>query len=479
MYEQYFFAENNFKLIMSVLYDHFKNNEEYIIKKDEEELCIKVMEYVYENNKKEKNETIKQYITRLNKNVLVLSIKIIMKQVQKQKEEKKILMTKDELKKEYKKIIEEREPLEKKINRKEIEEKIEEKKEEINNEIIKDKFEKMNKEREEEKEKIEKNLNNQIIGMDLNNNKQEEIIQMDVPQASGKDLLIQQPKEFKELIDNSYKYNNNYIKTDYLTIDSRDRNHDSYPETNNYQIDLDDNYKDILSIELISCNIPKSQYIINTSNNKLHFSENGGTELEAIIPIGNYSINDLETAIKNAMESVGTDTYTITTNNLTNKITITKSTGTLELFFNGGTEKYNNETRTIYKENSIAEIIGFKRLDLSGSLTYTGQYQYNLYGPTYLILHIDELYNLDGIKSSIKKSFAKIPFDNNQHTYKFFKEASDYIVKTEFSPPLAKLSQLNIRFLNYNGTEYDFSGLEHSFLFKIKRLNQSQGYFIN
>ena len=301
----------------------------------------------------------------------------------------------------------------------------------------------------------------------------------DAPQSMGQQLLIQKPKEFENLVNNAYKYNNNFIKRFNLVIDSRDRNTDDYPNTYKYQVDFDYIYKDIVSIELVSANIPKTEYLINTSNNKIYFSENGGVELEATIPTGNYTPATLATAIKAAMEAVGADTYTVTADEtLTNKYTITKSSGTLELFFTDGTETYATSTRTKYKNNSIGPVIGFSKTDLSGSATYTGQNQFNLAGNSYILLHIHNLDNLYGVhNNSVSKSFAKITLDAQQSEYKFFKSQQDYIIRKEFSPPLAKLAQLDIEFRNYNGSFYDFGGLEHCLYFKITTLNQNQSYF--
>jgi len=299
------------------------------------------------------------------------------------------------------------------------------------------------------------------------------------PISSGQHLLLEKPKEFQNLIENNYKYNNNFIKRHNLVIDSRDRNTTDYPNEYNYQIDFDEAYKSITAIELVSASIPKTEYLINATNNTIYFSENGGDLIEATIPTGNYTEVTLATAIENALETAGADTYTVTADTtLTNKYTITKSSGTLELFFNGGTEQHATSTRTIYKENSIGPVIGFTPTDLSGGLTYTGQNQYNLSGPSYVLLKILNLDNLDGVHNkSVSKSFAKIPLDTNQRDYKFFKSQSDYIVRKVFNPPLSRLTQLNIEFRNYDNSFYDFGGLPHCLNFKVETLNQDQSYF--
>lgn len=478
MIEQYFYSEKNFKLIMSVLYENFSNKYNYYINDDEEKLVIKLMEIIFEQNKKYKGENLKEYLLRLNRLVLNRAIQIIEKQLEDEKLQKKANMKKDEIMNSFEEMKKSRQSISKEEEKKVLEQIKEDFT--IDNSDIIDNFEQINIKREQEEKELLENAPN---GKEFKQNKfskklEYSEINNEAPQATGADLLIQQPKKFKELVEKSYN-DNNYIKEEYLLIDSRDRNQTDYENPNNYQIDLTEEYKDILSVSLISSNIPKSQYLINSSNNKLNFIDSNLVEYEIQIPIGNYTINELTTQIQTSMNATAsTDVYTVTEDTKTNKITIS-TTGIFQLLFNGGTEIYNDTTRSIYKENSIGKLIGFTNTDTNGSNTYTSQKQYDLNGPTYILLHINELNNLDGIKNSIKNAFAKIPLDTNQNEYKFFKNCNDYNVITEFSPPLARLSQLNIRFLNYDNTEYDFGGLEHTFLLKIRRLNQSQGYFIN
>jgi len=481
MLKQFFFSEKNFKLIMSVLYENLKNNENYIVGDDEEKLVMKLMNMIFESNNKNTNETLKEYLLRLNRLVLDNSIKIIIKELNSEREnQKKLNINNDQIVNEFEKVVNERKNIsdeKKEIVMKQIQDDI------INdNSDVINSFEKLNIKRENDNKDFEKNKN--VDGFEFENNKFSEKqdfkeINNDAPKPSGQDLLIQQPDDFKKLVDNSFKYNNNYIKEYFILIDSRDRNNNDYPDPNNYQIDLNQDYKEILEVKLVSSNIPKSQYLINSNNNSLSFIDSNQNTYDILIPIGNYTINELIIQIQNSMNSSGTsDSFNVTLNSSTNKITI-NSVSNFELLFDGGLEKYNNTERTIYKENSIGKTIGFLPSNLSGSNTYTSQNQYNLHGPTYILLHIDEFFNIDGIKNSIQNSFAKIPLDTNQNEYKFFKNSNDYDVVTQFSPPLAKLSQLNVRFLNYNNSLYDFGGLDHSFLLKIKTLNQSQGYFIN
>ncbi len=312
----------------------------------------------------------------------------------------------------------------------------------------------------------------------------------DKPKASGQDVLIPQPEKYVKIFKDYYK---GYTKDYYVVIDSRDRNQDDWANPEDYHIDFDNVYKDVLTIELISAEVPKSAYLINTSNNKLFFQEtagqvSGGTFYTAEIPVGNYTATELRAAVETALEDPGASNYTVTVNTtLTNKFTIQSDLSggatVFNLLFDGGTQKFENTTRKVYKEGSAGSVLGFNRTDLIGSggaPSFTGQNQFNLNGENYIYLYIKELENLDGISSSstATDTFTKITLDVDSNTnVKYYKSEHDYISKVMFTPPLAKLSQMVIKFYTYNGDLYDFNGLEHSLYFKVVTFNQSSQYF--
>lgn len=288
-----------------------------------------------------------------------------------------------------------------------------------------------------------------------------------------KHLLIQKPDDVQKEIDDYHK-KRKIEKDYYILVDSRDRNYETHPEPNKYEIELDTTFKDVLEIELLSANIPKSEYNINNSNNTIHFQV-GATEYSASLAVGTYtSLSTLLTDLKTAMDGSGSGlTYTLTSSTLTNKITIS-ATGSFDLLFNGGTETYGLETRNIYKENSIGYNLGFKRLDLTGASSYDAQNIYNISGENYVLLNIKDLENLsstDNSKSSIRNSFTKINLNTDLNTTKYHTITNDYETKLIFKTPRNKLADLEISFYNYNGSLYDFNGLEHSLYFKIKTLS--------
>ena len=102
-----------------------------------------------------------------------------------------------------------------------------------------------------------------------------------------------------------------------LIIDSAYRNLVNYPDVNNYTIDIEDEFKNVTSLQLTQVNIPKCArpYTINASNNKLYFQEQEDSIICVTLDEGDYAdIDDLLTNIGTKMTDKTTvgRTYTLT-----------------------------------------------------------------------------------------------------------------------------------------------------------------------
>lgn len=108
----------------------------------------------------------------------------------------------------------------------------------------------------------------------------------------------------------------------------------------------------------------RGHYTINEGNNKIDFLDaDGGSELNASITVGNYNADTLATAIKDALESVSSDTFTITFSEVTGLWTIESDGSYLKLL---------NSTGTNNAENTLKLVCGFPDEDREFSLSYTG-----------------------------------------------------------------------------------------------------------
>jgi hypothetical protein len=79
-----------------------------------------------------------------------------------------------------------------------------------------------------------------------------------------------------------------------------------YSEPNNYIIELGNVFRNILSVTLISSEIPNTHHVINKNNNKLYWNnlDDGDYLYETTIPPGNYSAHELTHVLDHAFSSV-------------------------------------------------------------------------------------------------------------------------------------------------------------------------------
>lgn len=106
--------------------------------------------------------------------------------------------------------------------------------------------------------------------------------------------------------------------------------------------------KQATSYRILSVNIPHTYYNINSHNNTLTIFKLGDTQDRSLtLEPGNYNITELLTALKTGMDSLGgpTQTYTLTSSDITYKITITQ----------------NSSTFAIRASSTLNEVIGFSQ----------------------------------------------------------------------------------------------------------------------
>lgn len=327
------------------------------------------------------------------------------------------------------------------------------------------------------------------------------------PKNEREELLIPQPDIFKNMFDKQL-----LIENALIFLDSRDRNHDSYPNSENYNIKLDSTFKNVISIELLHAILPNSDYIINNRNNTIHFQETSGVTLTASINNGNYTNeNDIASALENAMKNIGESDYTVNFDSSSKKYTIlsdrTGGDGLFILKFKGSNEIFgsNGVTRTSYLSNSIGPVLGFSKIDLPDKSSHTSQSVSNISTDRSLYMFInadskDSFDNIEGLKTRDTGKFMKFGLTSKlgKPTYwinprakvknltdvertnknqlipersiaeQINKNENDY--KLIFNPPIS-IDKLQIQFKNYNDEYFEFHGLEHSLLFRVEMFN--------
>ena len=273
-------------------------------------------------------------------------------------------------------------------------------------------------------------------------------------------ITIPETLEMQQLKDALF---NSIYGTMYLAIDSRDRNFNQ-DEIYKMHIELDQTIKQIYSIELVGAEIPKIQYLIHENNNILHFEETNGTTLQVVVPVGNYTIPELLTELQNQLNTVGASNYTVTLVNNRVRITsdLTGGSNIFNLIFSGGTENYGLKTRSIYKTNSIGDVLGFMFEDKTGAANYTATEKYKLEGESNVYLHFS---NIDCFKKYDQGAFAILPLEVEHGETMYFQE--DFKIHHHFSP-MIEIQHLDIELKTYGN--YFYKTNDWSFLLKINYL---------
>lgn len=196
------------------------------------------------------------------------------------------------------------------------------------------------------------------------------------------------------------------LNIQYLYIDSRDRNYNLEPNSNNYTYYLNESIRNITEIELQSINLPKNLFNITSNNNRLYYTTNikhsiiNDNNILTIpddrisyieITPGNYDIDSLKLKLKQELEKNfcvsnandpnpnNNDIFENKTTNVTftvnydinkNKFDIQhdlipdKDTDNMILFLNNNaTEIYDNSNRIQPKmlDKSLNDLVGMNR----------------------------------------------------------------------------------------------------------------------
>ena len=101
---------------------------------------------------------------------------------------------------------------------------------------------------------------------------------------------------------------------------------------------------------------------------------------------------------------------------------------------------------------------------------------YNIENKDYIILKISGVKLINSINQPTNNSYAVIPLKSNNNTIINQSTLPEHGVTKYFNPPLGKLFWLDIEFLNYDGSPFDFQGQENMLMFVVGQLNQPGKY---
>jgi hypothetical protein len=179
-----------------------------------------------------------------------------------------------------------------------------------------------------------------------------------------------------------------------IYIDSKDET-----DPTNFNYNLPRTISKIRAISLDQISIPVEYYSFRTGTNTIIFTDSGGSGKTATITPGNYNSTTITTIIDTVLTAVSTDTYTVTHNDATNKLTITSS----------------NSAFIIEGTGTANKLLGWTTSSTSAAAAQTAPNVIRLYGEQYLYLKSNSLTS-GSISRPIsngnqREYFAKIPID--------------------------------------------------------------------
>ena len=264
----------------------------------------------------------------------------------------------------------------------------------------------------------------------------------------------------------------NQIKSTAILIDSRDRNTLLYPEPSKYSTKSLEEIRNVTSMELLSVDVPFSDYNITNQNNVLHCTLKSEKVNTVLLETGQYiDTDDFTEGVSSMLLPYG---LSVNKGKKNNKLTF-ESDHPFTFLFKGDKRIIDQYQSDFFlKKKSIGKVLGFSNKDyIAEQDPETSQYIIRSDFPVYLEtekyigLKINNA-NIYKSSSALNDCFAIISKNeiyNSECAFKTIKH---------FNPPLASFENINISFVDYHGNVYDFNNRDHMITLKISSLKKGR-----
>lgn len=298
---------------------------------------------------------------------------------------------------------------------------------------------------------------------------------------------------------------NSIKETHLFLVDSKKRDFLTFPDPNNYIINFNTPFRNVIGIEVIDASIPRTMYSIDKYNNTIKYyigssqdgislyglnplNTNFGIFKTLVIPPGNYTIQTFIPAFNSIMLAENPNNPIIMLNysnppELSNRILFSCSKPFImdmnlsslaeTLGFNLNIKKENNNILYTYI-NNYENHINFLKMYHSFFNNSSGNYEIVSPG---IVFFIGEKYIIIRSPEIEEHAFGSLAYNNfNQGIAKFkvsgigFNDEKIELTKIpirEFHP-IGKLSKITFRFETADGNLYDFKGINHTITYVIK-----------
>jgi len=282
-------------------------------------------------------------------------------------------------------------------------------------------------------------------------------------------------------------------KTKYLTLDTRFRDGYDFNTNANYNITLPERVNNVRSMQLRNIEIPVTYYNISCAlgNNKftIKILQN---EKEFVVPDGQYTQDELKTAINNLLSNAGTPHSTITVsiqnrkwrfeNTGNNPCTITFDKP--EYTFTNGVKVEKEDTPNADQMSRLGWKLGYrkKKYVVDSTNAEEGESFIDINGPRYLYLIVDEFTNGNphsflGVSKTSQLSsqqiLARIAIDYNNFPFGSIipAEKDNYALSdTRRYANEVDLQRMNIRLVDEFGKIMNLNGTDISLCLELEHL---------
>lgn len=256
-----------------------------------------------------------------------------------------------------------------------------------------------------------------------------------------------------------------------LYVDSRQRDVSLYPSGNSYTLFLQSPVHNIQQVDLVSAKIPNTMYNLTSKSNIISVYNVSEVSNVSLNP-GFYSTFSLVDTFNNsgqmsnvALDYLDAEGKFIFTGNLTSVTTLTQEIADIVGLPLGTTPSNPIASNRVYAglfPNANAYVVSDRIVSLEmNDYIWLDIEEFRTPFTTdarKLILNPQGVYTTTSNTSA--RSFAIIPMDVPSGGIKAFKESSDYPVNVTFPSRIESLDRLTIKWLDRNGKQLDFHGLD-------------------
>jgi hypothetical protein len=276
-----------------------------------------------------------------------------------------------------------------------------------------------------------------------------------------------------------------------LIIDSKYR--DSGYDQSNYNVTLLSPYQDVVSVELVYCDIPTGNYnVIRGINDRINFDTDTSSNITAVVPAGLYTLDPITGNNASSIRYAVFDALNGAANRNYFYIPTVTARGTLQFTavnnfafnFDGGLtpmpQNGNTEARRRnYAPMSIGELLGFRPATYTSVVnSIVSSYPPLLEMDRFITMHIDGMPRCDSTNGAAQDCFCILPMDSKNSNFDLLKDGNnidneEYIY---YCKQPRKLHKLQIAFKDMRGNPYNFQGQEHVLIFKIYTKTHKKKY---